>query len=174
MDFTTLAKSRYSCRKYKEEKPSHELLMNVLGTARLAPSAANRQPWKLIVVEEPDQLDRIKSTYGRTWIQSAPVVIAVCGDHGSVWVREDDRKDHTDIDAAIITDHLTLSATESGLATCWICRFDSVKAAEILNVPAPWEVIALLPIGFPADEPDINRHERLRKKMEEIVSFNQF
>ena len=174
MDFTTLAKHRYSCRKYREEKPSNDLLLKVLNTARLAPSAANRQPWKLIVVDENTQLQSIKSTYGRPWINEAPVVIAICGDHGIAWTRKGDDKVHTDIDAAIIIDHLTLAATENGLATCWICAFDSVKAAEILQVPKPWEVIALLPIGFPADEPDINRHERLRKSIEEIVSYNWF
>ena len=173
MDFTTLAKHRYSCRNYKEEKPSGEILDEVLNAARLAPSAKNLQPWKFIVVDDETVLQDVKATYGRTWIESAPVVIAVCGDHGSAWIR-DDGKDHTDVDVAIIIDHLTLAATDKGLATCWICKFDARAAEAVLGVPEPWEVIALIPIGFPADEVDPDRHSMKRKKLGEIVKYNRF
>ena len=173
MDFTILAKSRYSCRKYTQEQPSRKEIEKVLDIARLAPSAVNYQPWKFIVVDEPELLKQLKSTYARAWLQEASIVIAVCGDHSAAW-RRDDGKDHTDVDVAIAIDHLTLAATDNGLGTCWICKFDSQKAASVLNVPDPWEVIALIPIGFPADKADTERHERLRKPFEEIVSFNGF
>lgn len=173
MDFTSLAKHRYSCRKYTSEKPSEELIEKIIGTARLAPSAVNFQPWKFIVVDEETVLAELKATYGKEWLQAAPIVIAVCGDHASSWKR-DDGKDHTDVDVAIAIDHLTLAATDNRLGTCWICKFDSKKAAEVLSVPEPWEVIALIPIGFPANEADTERHERLRKPLKEIVSYNGF
>jgi nitroreductase len=174
MNFTTLAKNRHSCRKYTEEIPSEELLSKVLNAARLAPSAKNLQPWKFIVVNEEDVLKQVKACYGRSWLEKAPVLIVVCGDHSTAWAREDDGKDHTDIDIAIAIDHLTLAATDSGLGTCWICRFDAKKVAEILGVPDPWEVIALIPIGFPVNDPDTDRHEHLRKPLSEIITYNKF
>jgi nitroreductase len=174
MNFTTLAKKRYSCRKYTQEIPSEELLNKVLNSARIAPSAKNLQPWKFVVVNEEGMLKQVKACYGRSWIEEAPIVIAVCGDHGSAWTREDDGKVHTDIDVSIAIDHLTLAATDNGLGTCWICRFDSKNVAELLEVPDQWEVIALIPIGFPANESDQERHERLRKPLDEIVSYNKF
>jgi nitroreductase len=173
MDFHNLAQLRYSCRKYTPEKPNRELLERVLSTARIAPSAKNLQPWKFVVIDEPGMLSEIKTTYGREWIQSAPVVIAVCGDHNTAWHR-DDGKDHTDVDVAIATDHLTLAAAANGLATCWICKFDAGQAGRILELPEGWEVVALIPTGFPADETDPTRHDRLRKPMDEVVSYNRF
>ena len=173
MDFLTLAKNRFSCRNYKPEVPSDKLLLQVLEAARIAPSAANLQPWHFVVVKEASLLNGIKSCYKRDWLQSAPVVIVACGNHNESWKR-DDGKDHCDIDLAIAIDHLTLAATNNGLGTCWICKFDAERAGEILNLPAEWEAIALIPIGFPETEPDVERHDRLRKKTEQIVSFDEF
>jgi nitroreductase len=173
MDFKTLAKNRFSCRTYKEIVPSDDLLKEVLDITRLAPSAANYQPWKFIVINEAPLLDEIKACYKKPWINSAPVVIAACGNHEVSWKREDG-KDACDIDLAIAIDHLTLAATHKDLATCWICKFDSERAAELLHLPENWELIALIPIGYPDVTSDQERHERLRKPLEEIIEFNKF
>ncbi len=173
MSFANLAKRRYSCRKFTSRIPSKEELESILSVARLAPSAKNLQPWKFIVVNEEPLLSSLKKTYARSWLEEAPVIIAVCGDHGSAWTR-DDGKVHTDIDVAIAIDHLTLAATDKGMGTCWICKFDAVAAAQILSVPDPWEVIALIPIGFPADTVDTDRHGRLRKSLDDIIDWNGF
>ena len=173
MDFSTLAKTRFSCRKYLPEMPSDQLISDVLEIARVAPSAANFQPWKFIVLNEKSILDKVKSTYGRPWLSSAPMIIVACGNHQSSWKR-DDGKDHCDIDLAIAIDHITLAATSLGLATCWICKFDAKMAAGILELPPNWEAVALIPIGFPDGDPDTERHEKLRKPLDEIVSWNLF
>lgn len=140
---------------------------------RLAPSAANKQPWKFVIVNEEPLLAEMKACYQKPWINSATVVIAACGNHEVSWKREDG-KDACDIDLAIAIDHLTLAATSKDLATCWICKFDSLRAAELLHLPENLEVIALIPIGYPDDETDHERHERLRKPLDEIVGFNIF
>lgn len=155
------------------EIPSDQLLMQVLEAARIAPSAANLQPWHFVVVKDETLLVEIKSCYKREWLQSAPAVIVACGNHADSWKR-DDGKDHCDIDLAIAIDHLTLAATENGLGTCWICKFDAKRTADILQLPEHWEAIALIPIGFPDAEPDPERHDKLRKKPDQIVSFNEF
>jgi len=173
MDFKTLAKNRFSCRKYKEIMPDDDLFKEILDITRLAPSAANFQPWKFIVINEEPLLTEMKACYKKPWINSAPAVIACCGNHAVSWKREDG-KDHCDIDLSIAIDHLTLAATSKDLATCWICKFDSVRAAELLHMPENWEVIALIPIGYPDVITDSERHERLRKPLDEILEFNKF
>lgn len=173
MDFLSLAKQRFSCRKYLEKVPSDDLISEVLNIVRVAPSAKNLQPWKFIVINKNEALAEMKSTYGRSWIESAPIIIAACGNHEASWIR-DDGKDHCDIDLAIAIDHLTLAATSKGLGTCWICKFDSGRAAELLKLPVEWEVVALIPIGFPELEADVERHEKLRKPLSDIVDYNRF
>jgi nitroreductase len=80
-------------------------------------------------------------------------------------------KGHCDIEVAFAVDHMTLQATELGLATCWICNFDQPKAAEILKLPEHLEPIVLLPVGYPLDSGDPDRHDEKRKSLDEIVRY---
>ncbi len=173
MSFQELAKSRFSCRKYKDKKVDKETLVKVLETARIAPSAKNNQPWQFIVIQKKENLVKLHECYKGEWLKTAPAIIAVCGDHSEAW-RRPDGKIHTDIDVAIAIDHLTLAATDAGLATCWICKFDVMKCVEILNLPEDMEPIALIPIGYPDEEPDVNRHKDTRKPLDEIVHWERF
>ena len=172
MDFKALAGKRYSCRKYSPEVPNREILDELLETVRLAPSAVNFQPWKFIVIREKTLLEKIKLCYGSAWIQSAPVIIAACVNRDEAWTREDG-KNHADIDAAIAIDHLTLAAAEKELGTCWVCKFDAREAESILDLPHHWEVVALIPIGYPRDDQPSARHQQ-RKSLDEIRSFDGF
>ncbi|MFW5886835.1 MAG: nitroreductase family protein [Bacteroidota bacterium] len=170
MTFIEIAKKRYSCRNYQAKPVEKEELVKVLEAGRIAPSATNAQPWEFIVVQEENLLDEIKSCYQKDWILSAPAIIVICGNHRLSWKREDG-KDHCDIDIAIATDHLTMAATEYGLATCWVCKFDAPKCKKLLNLPEEMEPMVLLPIGYPVDSKDINRHDRARKPLETLVKW---
>ncbi len=173
MSFLELAKKRCSVRSYQDLPVEEEKLMQVLEAGRIAPSAVNFQPWFFVVLRDEEQRKKVAATYKRDWIHEAPLLIAICGDHGSSW-RRPDGKDHCDIDVAIAIDHMTLAAAELGLGTCWICNFDVMKCHEILNLPHQVEVIALLPLGYPADVADPERHTTKRKKLEEIVHWDGF
>ena len=85
-----------------------------------------------------------------------------------------DGKDHCDIDAAIAIDHMTLAAVELGLGTCWICAFNSMECHKILGLPSHIEVIALLPLGYPGQEADTERHQTQRKPLDELVSWDKY
>ena len=174
MKFLDLAKLRYSSRNYKDKAVEKDKLDKILEAARIAPSASNRQPWHFIVIEDKNTLKELWETYQREWIQTAPMIIVCCGDHDNVWIRSHDNKDHLDIDLSIAIDHMTLQATELDLATCWICHFDVEKTKQIFNLDDHIEPIALLPIGYPADTVDINRHETNRKTIDEIVRFEKW
>ncbi len=142
MKFLDLAKNRYSSRKYQNTVIEKEKLDLILESARIAPSAANRQPWHFIVVEDKETLSRLYTTYEREWLHTAPMIIVCCGDHDEVWKRSYDQKDHTDVDVSIAIDHMTLQATELGLATCWICHFDAEKTGNYLTY---LKILNLLP-----------------------------
>jgi len=166
-----LAARRYSCRKYDSRPVEQVKLERILEAGRIAPSAVNFQPWHFYVIQEPGELSRLHQVYHREWFQSAPCVIVICGDHHSAWKRTSDGKDHCDIDVSITTDHMTLQATELELATCWICNFDPVKTRELLKLPEHLEPAVLLPVGYPLDEVNPDRHTEKRKLLTEIVSY---
>ena len=151
MHFNLLLKERYSVRAYKQAKVSKALITQVLEAGRMAPSASNKQPWYFISICEGEQLERVKSAYSREWFAKAPQYIVICGDHNISWKRSYDLKDHCDIDVSIAVDHMTLRATELGLGTCWVCHFDKNMVSEILELPEGIEPIAILPIGYPAN-----------------------
>ena len=169
--FLYLAKSRYSCRKYDARPVEEEKLKLVLEAGRVAPSAVNYQPWHFYVIQGENELGKFHAAYHREWFQTAPCVIVVCGDHSSSWKRKADGKDHCDVDAAICTDHMTLQATELGLATCWICNFDPGMTRDLLGLPAHMEPVVILSLGYPLDESDPLRHEHKRKSLDEIVTY---
>jgi nitroreductase len=171
--FHELARARFSVRHYTEESVEDDALRAVLEAARIAPSAANNQPWHFIVVRDQKIRDEVASTYGGRWLRGAPIIIVACGDRSLSWKR-DDGKDHLDIDLAIAIDHMTLAAAERGLGTCWICAFDVARCHRILGLPASHEVIALLPLGHSSKKGDPDRHTASRKKLEEIVSWDGY
>ena len=168
MDFLALSESRYSVRGYQARPVPDELLDRVLESARLAPSAVNKQPWKFVVVRSEEAKNRLRACYDREWFATAPAYIVVCGDHSTSWKRPADGKDHCDIDVAIATEHITLSAASLGLGTCWVCNFDAVGCKAMLGLSDSWEPCVIIPIGFPATD---SVPLKSRKDLSEIVSY---
>ena len=168
MDFLALSESRYSVRGYQARPVPDELLDKVLEAARLAPSAVNKQPWKFVVVRSEEAKKRLRACYDREWFTTAPAYIVVCGDHSASWKRPADGKDHCDIDVAIATEHITLSAASLGLGTCWVCNFDAVACKAMLGLSDSWEPCVIIPIGFPATD---SVPSKSRKDLSEIVSY---
>jgi nitroreductase len=166
-----IAKQRYSCRSYDSRPVEEEKLSLVLEAGRVAPSAVNFQPWHFYVIRGEEKLRNFHVAYHRDWLRTAPCVIVICGDHTSSWKRKADGKDLCDVDVAITTDHMTLQATELGLATCWICNFDPLLTRDLLGLPEDMEPVVILPLGYPLDEVDPQRHDVKRKPLSEIVSF---
>lgn len=173
MTFSELVQQRYSSRSYLEKPVEKEKLLHIIETVRMAPSARNQQPWHFIVIDNETLLKKVCSTYQRPWINSAPVIIVACTDHRHAW-RRADGKSSADTDISIAITHLILAATEAGLATCWVAKFNAMQCAEMLQLPEGIEASALIPIGYPADHPDTERFSKARKPLEEILSWNQY
>lgn len=173
MSFVDLAKKRCSVRKFVEKEVTKEILLEVMEAARIAPSAKNMQPWHFIIATDKHLIKKISTCYTREWLQNAPAIIVAIGKHSNAWVR-DDGKRHTDIDLSIAIDHITLQAVDMGLGTCWICWFDVEKCKQLFDLQENEEPIALIPIGYPAQECNKNRHKTARKQLSEIISFNKY
>lgn len=169
--FLELARNRYSCRSYDSKPVEQQKLDLILEAGRVAPSAVNFQPWHFYVIRETADLQKLHTAYHREWFRTAPCVIVICGDHNRSWKRKADGKDHCDVDAAIATDHMTLQATDLGLATCWICNFDPDKTREVLGLAEHLEPLVILPVGYPLDEADPKRHGEKRNPLSELVSY---
>ncbi|MDE6150044.1 MAG: nitroreductase family protein, partial [Ruminococcus sp.] len=120
MSFSQLIQKRYSVRNYTTQQVEEEKLNAILEAGRLAPTAANLQPVKVIVVKSCEAMTKIKKAAN---IYNAPLALIVCADHKTAWTRPFDEKQTTDIDATIITDHMMIQATELGLGSVWICYF---------------------------------------------------
>jgi nitroreductase len=169
MDVYSAIRERRSVRAYRPDPVPEEVLGRILEAARLAPSAKNLQPWKLVVVRDPERRRRLaEAAMGQDFVAEAPVVIAAvaldpervmrCGVPSYA------------VDVAIAVDHLTLAAVQEGLGTCWIGSFSQDEVRRILGIPERYRVVALLPLGYPADEP----LPKYRKELSELVCHETF
>ena len=151
MNFQELIRTRYSVRAYKPEPVEDDKLARVLETARIAPTAANRQAFRVIVVRTEERKADLRRIYGRDWFVQAPLVLCVCAVPSEAWVRKADGWNAAEVDATIVMTHIVLAATEEGLGTCWIGAFDPAAAREVLGLPAEVIPSAFTPLGYPAD-----------------------
>jgi nitroreductase len=165
MEYSELIAARYSVRAYRPDSVEDEKLQAVLEAARLAPTAANRQPIQLVVMHTAGREEEIRKIYRRTWFVQAPLVIAICAISSQAWVRESDRFNARLIDAAIVADHLILAATNLGLGTCWVAAFNVEAARSVLHLPAEVEPVIFTPLGYPADLPGL----KTRKPLADLV-----
>ena len=162
-------KKRYSVRSYKTTPVEDDKLQQVLNAARLAPSAANKQPFQFIVIHTAGRESDLKRIYKADWFCKAPLVICACALPSQAWTRWD-KKNYCEVDVAIAMDHLILAATELGLGTCWMGAFDPVATREVLGLPEDVEPIAFTPLGYPADKPG----EKKRKKLSDLVRYEHW
>ena len=169
MEFSELIQKRYSVRAYRPVPVEEDRLHQVLEVARLAPSASNRQPFKIIVIHTAGRETELRRIYDKSWFVQAPLLIAACGIPAQNWIRRDG-KNYNDVDVTIAMDHLILAAASLGLGTCWIAAFDPAAAREVLRLPAGVEPIAFTPLGYPADTP----RPKERKALSELVRYEHW
>lgn len=165
MEFRELVGARYSARAYDPAPVDEAALARILEVVRLAPTAANRQAFRMVVLATAGHEDELRRIYDRGWFVQAPLVLAVCAVPAEGWVRAVDGWSAAGVDATIAMTHLVLAAADEGLATCWVAAFDPTAAREVLGLPpdvVPW---AFTPLGHPADSPS----PKERKPLAELV-----
>ena len=169
MNFIEIARKRYSARAYKPQPIEDEKLQQILEAARLAPTAANRQPFQLIVIHTKGREEELRQIYDAPWFVQAPIVICACGIPSQSWTRRDG-KDYCDVDVTIAMDHLILAAADLGLGTCWVGAFNPDITRQVLGLPDGVEPVAFTPLGYPDDQP----RNKSRKSLGELVRYEHW
>ena len=147
MDVLEAIKTRRSIRRYKPEQISEKNLQTILEAARLAPSAANRQPWRFIIVQEAARKNAIaEAANDQTFMNDAAVIVVAAGD-------PDESVRWHEKDTMIALEHMVLTATSIGYGSCWIGAFDEDEVKRLLKIPPRMKVVAILPIGIPDEKP---------------------
>ncbi|MBF4474724.1 nitroreductase family protein [Methanobacterium formicicum] len=169
MDVFEAVTQRKSIRKYKDKEIEKEKLIKVLESARIAPSASNRQEWKFIVVKDENTRSRLVSAaHYQKFVGQAPVTIVACSTE-SERIMPCGQHAYT-VDLSIAVSFMMLEATELGLGTCWLGAFDEEAVKEILGIPSDIRVPAMFTLGY-ADE---NPVARPRKALKDIVSHEKY
>ena len=170
MDFIDLAKSRYSVRAFSDKKVESEKLDIILETARVAPTACNNQPQKIYVLQSESAIEKLKEV--SKFVFGAKTVIMITSDKNCEWKNPFTDKYHTgEIDCSIVCTHMMLQAWELGIGSCWVGYFDPDLIARKFNLPKNEQVIALLPIGYPADGSKPANGHYASKTLNEMVSY---
>jgi nitroreductase len=170
MDVLDAIKTRKSVRSYLEKPVEDDKLNTILNAGRLAPSAANRQEWRFVIVRDPVLKERIaEAANEQTFVGEAPAIVVACAET-DVRIMRCGQLSYP-IDVAIALDHVSLAAVELGLGTCWIGAFDEHKVKEILGIPKEIRVVELMPLGYPSDPSPI---EKNRLPIDMIVKYDRW
>jgi len=200
VDVFDVISKRRSIRSYKPDGIPDDVLDRLLDAMRLAPSAANRQPWKFIVVRDKAMKAKLAAACkfspgrpnGQEFIAGAPAVVVACGSEKAAraryykgdqvftadgWAAAEARKEGAVdyesrllVDLAIALDHLALAALEEGLGTCWVAGLDERALKELLSIPDDMRAPLVMPIGYPESWPE----PRPRKPLREIVCYDRY
>ena len=166
MEFYEVLKTRRSIRGYKPDAVPESALQRIAEAVNLAPTACNKQPFKLLLVRNPETRKTICANCRFEFLAQAPVIAVMMTNENESWTRFEGNP-AADIDASIAMEHLVLSAAAEGLGTCWICAFSRPKMNDALKISAPWSAFALSPVGFADGEP----RPFTRKPLNEVVEI---
>ena len=170
MEFAELVKNRYSCRAFTDKAVEPEKLEQVLEAGRLAPTATNAQPVRVLVLKSEDALTKMRGLTRMTY--DAPVVLVVLYDTDVSWkaTNYNDPFDAGDMDASIVATHLMLAAKSVGLDSLWARAFNATEVGKAFGLPENVHVACIVDIGYadPEKGGPGPRHA-LRKDMAEFA-----
>jgi nitroreductase len=165
MSLLDLILTRRSIRRYENKDIPEEVLQQILETGRQAPSAANRQPIHFVIVTDRDILKNLCDNLINRFVKYAPVAIVGCADIKSLLTGK-----WAVVDATIAMENMVIAAWTLGIGSCWIGACNEEKVKELLKIPDEWKFVALLTLGYPAEQPK----QRKKKSFEKMFSFNSF
>lgn len=167
MDFLQLAKERHSVRKYRSQPVEEAKLQNILEAGRVAPTAANSQPQRFLVVSSTESLSKLNKAGN---LHGAPLAIVICSLMDKAWKRPQDGHSMVDIDATVATTHMMLQAWSEGIASCWITWFDPKVLCSEFFLPDNIIPVNILALGYSGVQPQAScRHQHQRIPLSEMV-----
>ncbi|MHC4789282.1 MAG: nitroreductase family protein [Planctomycetota bacterium] len=163
MDFFEVIERRASVRAFERCEVPEEDLMRILDAGRRAPSGYNRQPWEFVLVTEPDILASLGKIQGCIGEGGAAVAVVMDEEASEYWKE----------DAGAAIENMLLAVTALGYGSVWVegwVLMNEDYGKEVLGVPAGRRLLAILPIGRPADEPA----QAQKKDLSEILHREQY
>ena len=167
MSFIDLAHARFSVRKFASTPVEPEKIEKILEAGIVAPTAKNAQPVKIWVIESEEALEKVRQTTSCHF--DAPVIFAIGGLNEAAWIRPADGKSFVDIDASIVATHMMLEIHDLGLGSTWVGWFDSPALKAAFPEMEPYEMVALLPVGYPAEDAEPSPRHTQYKPKDELV-----
>ena len=168
MDFLDLAKERFSCRKFNDKPVEQEKIDKIIQAGLLAPTAVNKQPFRIFEIKA-ENVEKLKKATPFTF--GAPIFLAIGADTDNAYVRSFDNKNFAEIDATIVATHMMLEIHNLGLGTTWVGHFDE----SILKTEFPqmkdYSIVAIFPVGYPAEDVTISPTHYQYKNQEEILEI---
>ncbi len=165
MSLSDIILTRRSIRRYETRDIPEEVMQQILEAGRQAPSAANRQPIRFVVVNDHGLLKTLCDSLLARFVKYAPAVIVGCADIKSIMTGK-----WALVDATIAMENMVIAAWALGVGSCWIGACDENKIKELLKIPDNWKVVALIALGYPDEHPE----PRKKKSFEQMFSFNSF
>jgi len=169
MDVKEAIIRRRSIRAFVSKPIPEDVLNRLLDAARMAPSAKNRQEWRFIVVCDAEARKRVvEATNNQLFVGAALVILVFCANEKDYVMRCG--QNGGTVDLSIALSYVTLAAVEEGLGTCWVGSFYEDKMKAALGIPDQARVVAITPLGYPAEDPPA----RGRKSLREVVSYDKW
>lgn len=173
--------TRRSIRKYINKQVEDEKILQLIGSARIAPSGSNTQPWHFIIVKSESIREELsKASHNQKWMSTAPVHIVCVADIRTrikddvdIVINENSPQPELKLiirDATIAIEHIVLEAENLGLGTCWVAWFIQEDIRPILNIPSDKYVVGIIPVGYADERPK----PRPRKNLEDIIHYEKW
>lgn len=172
MEFMQLIRDRYSVRKLSPKPVDDATVQAILEAARVAPTAVNKQPQRILVLKKPESMAKLKECTPYTF--DAPMALAVCCNLDEAWVRPYDARNSGVVDASVVAAHIMLAVHDLGLGTTWVGHFDPVAFRKLFNLPLNVEPVAIFSIGHLAPEAKPAHLHAKRRPLEETVVYESF
>lgn len=181
MTFEALIKQRQSVRRYQDKPVEREKIDKIIEAVHLAPSACNSQPWKLIIVDEPELKEQVaRATFNdiisfNRFALEAPVIAVLVIEKAKLIAQiggNIKNQEYPHYDIGIAAAHFCLQAAELGMGTCMIGWFNERKIKKLLNVPDKLRIGLVITLGYAPD--DYKQRKKIRKPLDAICGFNGY
>lgn len=172
MEFSQLITQRFSVRSFRSEHLPQEVIDEILKAGHKAPTGCNYQPQRILVCNTDESIAKLKECTKCHF--GAPSAMLVCHNKEESWVRKYDGALSSPVDAVIVATHMMLAAENIGVGSCWVMHFDPTAMKEKFNIPENYEPVALLVMGYPAEDAKPMELHYKNRPMDEVVFYNHF
>ncbi len=172
MDFLSFATERYSVRKFSDKEIDQENIDKIIAAAQVSPTGCNFQPQRILIINNEESLARLKNC--TKWHFDCKLAMLVCYNKDECWTRRYDNAQSGVVDASIVTTHLMLAAYEIGIGSTWVMSYNPEAIRKEFNIPDNIKDVALLVMGYPADDAQPSELHFKYRLVEETVKYNTF